>query len=144
MWTLGESSAEHEVLIKAEGAMPVYFTAIAEVSDLTIPANITENITLSNQGQPYMLSSSVSVSNDAIMTTELGVTILASEGTALRIRRDGAIREFGTSDAPIRFIGEDEVADTWADIAFDSSSPKNEFAFAEVAFGVKAIGIIFV
>jgi hypothetical protein len=107
-----------------------------------ITGEITEDLTLANDGTIYQLQGPVFVGDDAeetVLTVEPGVTVFAdpatSETTFLTIRRNSKIMAEGTKDAPIVFTpAADEGTrqrGMWGGMIINGKAPLNTGAEAE-------------
>jgi len=104
--------------------------------DLTLCASIRADRSLTVVSEPYILcAAGANVRDGALLTIEPGVTILATEGSGLRITSTGALAAVGTADDPIAFWGEVEEPGGWGGIWIESDDERNELRFVEVAYG---------
>jgi hypothetical protein len=115
----------------------------SEVSDGTlcnITGEITEDLTLANDGTIFQLQGSVFVGddeNETVLSIEPGVTVYADpaeELTFLTVRRNSKIMAQGTKDAPIVFTPAaegDRTRGMWGGMIINGNAPLNVGSEAE-------------
>jgi len=110
------------------------FTGNGEDVILLEDAPIDRDVTWSNPGVPFRLTSSGMFRVNAGLTISPGATIEMSPGTQLLVL-DGFLNAVGTAAEPITFTGVDKVAGAWDVIKIDTPSPNNVFDHCVVEFG---------
>jgi hypothetical protein len=115
----------------------------SEVSDGTlcnISGELTQDLTLANDGTIYQLQGSVFVGDDdteTVLTIEPGVTVFADPAedlTFLTVRRNSKIMAVGTKDAPIVFTPAaegDRSRGMWGGMIINGNAPLNVGSEAE-------------
>jgi hypothetical protein len=82
---------------------------------------------------PYYINIALYV--NGALTLEPGVKIVAEDGTSIRVRAGGSLTAVGTAAQPIIFTAKRPIRGAWSGIEFfESSSPSNRFAFAQILY----------
>ncbi len=92
-----------------------------------------ESGTWKNLGVPYYMSIVIYVK--AALTLEPGVKIVANDGTRISVEGAGSLTAVGTTEKPIIFTSERQIAGAWKGIEFyQSSSKNNKFDHAQILY----------
>ena len=84
----------------------------------------------------FKVVSSISVSNNALLTIKKGSTLLFTDSTELTVSSDGALKAVGTINQPILFTSEQKTAGFWKGLRFYySNNVKNELDYVTVEYG---------
>jgi len=132
--------------IADEYSNPVNFTLVndslnitaefepAEVS--TVPAEITENLTLIRSGSPYYAKGNITVAPHALLTIESGVRILMPEKGSVIVSGKLMIR--GTKEDPV-IIEPNENSEKWGALCFVNASDSSVVENAIIKGAAKGV-----
>ncbi|UCE60854.1 MAG: hypothetical protein JSU63_03710 [Phycisphaerales bacterium] len=83
----------------------------------------------------YTAESSISVSGDATLTVEPGVTIKFQQGVEMTVWGDGKLSAVGTADLPVVLTGEEAIRGYWDGLRFyQSNSTVNQLDYVTIEY----------
>lgn len=88
-------------------------------ADTVISSNITTDTTWTANGNPYEVTTVVTVNPGVTLTVEPGVQVIFAQNAGLRVQ--GTVKATGTAAQPIRFTGSTPQAGWWQGIRFDGT-----------------------
>jgi hypothetical protein len=108
-------------------------------ADTSVSGNISENTTWLAAQSPYVVTSDLSVVNNARLTIEAGVTVYMNAGTRFEIQA-GSLSAGGTAQNPIRVTSQRTQTGTsapgdWGPLVFGSGAVDSKIENAIVEYG---------
>lgn len=98
----------------------------------SVGGSITTDTTWTAAGGPFLIDTSLTVSNGATLTIGPGTTVHLGSGVKLTVANGGRLLAEGTTDAPIRFGRQPGTTASWAGLVIDGAvgSPETRIAHA--------------
>jgi hypothetical protein len=94
---------------------------------------VSVDATWHDLGVPYRVRTRFYV--EAALTLEAGVTLSYTQGVSTIIEEEGSITANGTSDDPVVFTGENEVATGyWQGLRFKSNDAANDLTYTTISY----------
>jgi len=127
-------------IVDAVGKDTVTITAIeagAISNTCTSPTEISGTYTTDKTLDGcFKVVSSISVSNNSLLTINPGSTLMFAQGTYLEITSDSALKAIGTISKPIIFAGATKASGQWQGIQFRNSvDSRNELEYVIIEHG---------
>lgn len=84
----------------------------------------------------YQVDSTITVSDQAVLTIEPGVTLKFAPGRSLIVEPTGRLRALGTPDKPIVLTGQEPTRGFWKGVEFnDSNAIENRLEYVTIEYG---------
>jgi len=118
----------------------VFFLAVwPAFADTVVGGSITGNTVWDSSGNPYIVSSSVTVEEGASLTISSGTELRFAPGTSLEVK--GLLYVAGTEDEPVRMVADGDG--TWNGIIFSSVAANGSYIeHAEVSGASTGISVL--
>ena len=127
--SLSNPSVNTTLGINANATLTISNAACAGV----LSANITVDTTIDTC---TVVTASIAITNNAILTIAPGVTLLFQNNTGLNVNQDGSLTAVGSVSSPILFTGVQPTPGYWRGIQFTfSNSIFNELSYVRVEYG---------
>lgn len=103
---------------------------------VSVSGTITSDTTWGSSCDEYLVTSTVSVENGAMLSVEPGTRIVFAQNTSLQIEEDSALSAVGSCGSPIVFTGEQATRGYWEGIQLiEADQTLSELSYCIVEYG---------